>query len=164
MAERPDNLIEDILGNALRRVRVPEPSADFDDRVIAALRARRTWWQALLLAARPVASAAACSLVVMLAALHWALPANSSSSQHPQPAPLSAPVAPAQDTVTLAALNKALDRPDLRFGTIDLLFAASTPPEPAANSRAPANPPPAGRPPAPPKRDSLAPHSEPVLA
>src|SRR5579884_1540625 len=117
MAEPSGERIDEALKQGLRTMAVPDPGSDFDDRVIAAVRARKSWWYLIWDFARPVVSAAACSAVIMLAALHLALqtPSQASDTQVTiQP--------PVQAAITMAALDRALDRPDLRFGTISSLF------------------------------------------
>jgi hypothetical protein len=54
----------------LRDLPTPEPSADFDTRILAALAPRPPWWQAACLTLRPALPAAVCALTVMLALLH----------------------------------------------------------------------------------------------
>ena len=157
------------LRDGLRRIPVPQPGPDFDDRVIAALQVRRrSWWLTLLGFARPMASAAACSLVATLALLHWSLSTPAAKSATPAAVPPPAATAtstPAGEGFTMAALDRALSQPDLREGTIArLLESPETLPDPVLT---PPAPPPASpvRPRKPPdRRDGLAPHRDPFLA
>ncbi|HEX5322158.1 MAG TPA: hypothetical protein VFW40_00130, partial [Capsulimonadaceae bacterium] len=115
-----ENRIAEALREGLRAQPVPQTGADFDDRVLAALR-NRPWWQALWLSARPIVSTAACSMIAMLAILHFSLqPPAPAFNPHPATNP---PLPTGRVGVAMAALDKALDRPDLSFGTISLLLA-----------------------------------------
>lgn len=50
---------------------VPQVSPGFDARVLGALKRRTPWWRTAWPTLRPVLSGAACSLLIMLAVLHW---------------------------------------------------------------------------------------------
>ncbi len=159
--QRDDNQIDGVLRYGLQAQPVPQLGPDFDEIVLAALRSRRPWWQSLWFSARPIVSAAACSMIVMLAVSHWALqpPARVSVSS---PAPVTAPM-PSQAGVTTVMLDKALDQPNLQFGTFARLLEQY---RPNANISPPLRSPRSApsRPPEPRRRDGLAPHREALLA
>src|SRR5437868_1185319 len=70
--ERDDTRADAALREGLALLPVPEVSAGFDSRVFGALRNPTPWWRTIWPTLRPVLSAAACSLLVMLTVLHWA--------------------------------------------------------------------------------------------
>ena len=109
------------LANALRSLPVPAPSADFDDRVLAALRVPVPWWKRLSWrsvrqTAQPLFLSASCSLAVTLLALHLTLSSPVSTPSPPAPAAVSnlaaAPPAP------LPSVDALLDRPNLCAGSL----------------------------------------------
>lgn len=155
-----ENDINRVLRDGLQAQPLPQPEPDFDDRVLKALRSRRPWWQSLWFSVRPVVSTAACSMVVMLAILHWGLKTPEISSFN-HPAPNAAPTS-SQARVTMAMLDKALDQPNLQFGTfarlIELRNSGAEPPALRPPRIAP------GHPPEPRRRDGLAPHRDAILA
>lgn len=165
MSDTKRDPIDQALKDGLRRLSVPEPGSDFDDRVIFALQVRLPWWQALFSFARPMASAAACSLVATLALMHFTL----SSPQSASPAPPAAPSAvsasaPAGQGFTMAALDRALNQPDMRDGTLIRLLTAPPKPSDPLPALPAASPPVPARPPDSSKRDGLAMHQDPFLA
>lgn len=116
---------DEILRQGLRALPVPEPSPDFDARVLAGLREARPWWSRLWEPAKPLLAGASFSLVVTLAGLHWTLTA-----------PEAAPPAYAVPTVAarpVPSLDALLDRPNLSAASLSVYWAArppdSTPPD-----------------------------------
>ena len=102
------------LRGGLRALPVPDVSPDFDARVLNALRAPIPWWQRLWEPARPLLLGASCSLSVTLVLLHWTLtapaprpPFQGGSERSQASAPAHAP-----------SLDRLLDRPDLRAGSL----------------------------------------------
>ena len=114
---------DELLRRGLRALPVPEPSPDFDARVLAGLRDVRPWWHRLWEPARPLLAGTSFSLVVTLACLHWTLMA-----------PVGVP--PAQAISTVAArptpsLDALLDRPNLSAGSLARAWEAPAPTSPA---------------------------------
>lgn len=108
MSELPEEArIEMALREGLRSLPVPDTSPDFAARIHAALRRPVPWWQMLWVHARPVLGAGACSLIGMLALLHW-------TAQMP----LTPPATTLQRTDT-TALNRVLESPSLATASLD---------------------------------------------
>lgn len=131
MREPPDDLrLGSALRDGLRALPVPDVSPDFDARVLDALRAPGPWWQRLWEPARPLLLGASCSLTVTLVLLHWTLTA---------PAPVVGGLERPQASAPARApsLDRLLDRPDLRAGTLAAAWAA---PPPAPSDRRPEPP------------------------
>ena len=127
------------LADALRCLPVPPPSADFDDRVLAALRVSVPWWRRLWQPAQPLLLGASGSLAMTLLLLHLTL-----SGPLPSPAPLAAsPLASAPST-PLPPLDALLDRPNLCAGSF-AAWTAALPAETAAPEEAPHKPEPRRR-------------------
>ena len=105
------------LRDALRRLPVPVTPADFDDRVLAALNAPRSWrqrlsWRRIWQPVQPLLLGTSCSLALTLLLLHFTLSA-------PQAAPASAPPASSNlASAPLPPLDALLDRPNLRAGSL----------------------------------------------
>ncbi len=100
------------LRHGLRGLPTPVPSPDFDDRLLAALRGPRPWWQTLWPQARPVLAGAACSALLTLAALSWSL-------QTPTPAlPAVSAAHAAPRPLDMTALDHLLDRPGLSAASL----------------------------------------------
>ena len=124
MFESPSEpILDEALRAGLRAFSVPEVSAGFDDRILAALHQPLPWWQKLWQPARPLLAGASFSLLVTLIGLHWSL----SAPLHPSPPELGAggPILAAHPAPSLDAL---LDRPNLTAGS--LAFVWNTPPAP----------------------------------
>ncbi len=108
------------LRDALRSLPVPPPSADFDDRVLAALTAPRPWrqrlsWRRVWQPVQPLLLGTSCSLGLTLLLLHITLSA-------PLAVPVSSPPAltnlAGASLVPLPPLDALLDRPNLRAGSL----------------------------------------------
>ncbi len=126
MHDPADNLPDDFplhqaLRDGLHALPVPPVAADFDARVLLALRAPTPWWQP----ARPLLLGASCSLSITLVLLHWTLSV-------PVAAPFShdAPPALAAAPARAPSLDALLDRPDLRAGSLAAAWAAPPPTPP----------------------------------
>ena len=119
------------LTEGLRNLPSPEPSPDFNSRVIEGLRKPEPWWQVVLPRIRPLISGAACSLILTVVIARWALNAPESRAQ----------VHPAAEHSTVA-LEEALDRPDLRAGTLARLSIdrKDVPPIPVSPPAVPKHP------------------------
>lgn len=102
-----EDVINSALRDGLRRVAMPTPSADFDSCVLARLRQPRSWWQNLWDSGRPILAGAACSCIVMLAAVQWTAHGPITS-----PHPFIAPNAIARP-LDMAAVDRLLDNSDL---------------------------------------------------
>ncbi len=106
------------LADALRSLPAPPLPADFDARVLAALRVPVPWWQRLSWrsvwqTAQPLLLGTSCSLGLTLLLLHLTL-----SGSLPAPAPPAAsPLASAPST-PLPPLDALLDQPNLRAGSL----------------------------------------------
>jgi len=107
MCDAPDTLLRD----ALRALPVPQPSADLDARILAALYAPPPWWEALWQAAcreaRPLLAGAACALPVTVLALLWTLHAPVEA----RPAATGPPIAARAQN--MASLDALLDKPNV---------------------------------------------------
>ena len=105
------------LRDALCCLPVPAPSADFDERVLAALRVPLPWWQRLTWRgvwqpAQPLLLGTSCSLGLTLLLLHLTLSSPISAPPLPAVQNAAAPAAP------LPPLDALLDRPNLRAGSL----------------------------------------------
>lgn len=70
MSDSERNSLDAMLVDGLRRVDIPEPAADFDARVRAALEhGSRPWWSVALVTVRPAMTSALCALCVTFALL-----------------------------------------------------------------------------------------------
>ena len=134
MPEPPDDLtLRQSLRDGLHALPVPSIAPDFDARVLDALRAPLPWWRRVWEPARPLLLGASCSLSVTLVLLHWTLAA-------PRP-PILAQLHPTggheQESVQAGvqsrgrapSLDRLLDRPDLRAGSLAAAWA-TRPPDP----------------------------------
>ena len=136
------NLPEDArLADALRSLPVPPVSADFDDRVLAALRVPRPWWRRLTWrgawqSAQPLLLGASCSLALTLLLLHLTL-------SGPLPVPAPAAVSPLA-AVPLPPIDALLDRPNLCAGSL-AAWPAALPAEAAPPEESPRKPEPRRR-------------------
>ncbi len=118
---------DDILRETLRALPVPEPSPDFDARVLVGLGDARPWWIRLWEPARPLLAGASFSLVLTLALLHWTLIA-------PISAPPQAAIGPSLAARPLPSLDALLDRPNLSAASLAQAWT-STPLESPADRR-----------------------------
>ena len=82
----PQNFGPPTLADALRSLPVPAPSADFDARVLAALRVPRPWWRRVWQPIQPLLLGASGSLAVTLLLLHFTL-SGPPAAPSPTPAP-----------------------------------------------------------------------------
>ena len=117
------------LGEALRSLPVPLPSADFDDRVLAALRRPTPWWRRLWQPAQPLLLGASGSLAVTLLLLHFTL--NSPLSP-PSQTPVSVQNLAAAPPASLPSVDALLDRPGLCAGSLTAAWNSPILPEPVA--------------------------------
>ena len=102
------------LSEALRGLPTPEPSADFDDCVLAALHVPVPWWRRLWQPAKPLLLGTSCSLGVTLLLLHLTLSAPvSAPAFSPTTLPLSAAA-----SKPMPPLDALLDRPNLCAGSL----------------------------------------------
>ncbi len=132
--------IDPKLTEALRSLPVPAPSADFDDRILLALRApvpwhRRLTWRSIWQPARPLLLSASGSLALTLLLLHLTLNGPVSA-----PPPASAAAASSLAAAPLPSVDALLDRPNLCAGSL-----AAWPAEAAAPEKAPRKPEPRRR-------------------
>ena len=102
------------LADALRSLPVPPPSADFDSRVLAALRVPLPWWRRLWQPVQPLLLGASGSLAVTLLLLHFTL---SGPQTVPSPTPISARNLAAAPSA-LPSVDALLDRPGLCAGSL----------------------------------------------
>ncbi len=115
----PNSTPEDAaLRDALRSLPVPPPSADFDDRVLAALNAPRPWrqrlsWRRVWQPVQPLLLGTSCSLGLTLLLLHLML-----SAPLAVPAPPALTNLAAAPSTPLPPLDALLDRPNLRAGSL----------------------------------------------
>src|SRR5438552_494397 len=140
--ERDDARADAALRGGLADLPVPVISPGFDSRVLGTLRRPTPWRTTICPTLRPVLSAAACSLLVMLTVLHWAsiVPLESRAPH----SSLSANVASSSDSeaarkeiVRDADVPNALDSPYLSAASLlplnaPRLEALVTPAAPAA--------------------------------
>jgi hypothetical protein len=113
------------LREGLRSLPVPEPSAAFDARILAALKDDRPAWLRFWVTIRPTFSAAACSLALTLAFIHWS--SMTSVAQLPT----------SQASGTPVQLNEqALDTSNLTGATLLRLSTILQAPPPAVGSPA----------------------------
>jgi len=95
------------LREGLRALPAPEPSTDFEPRVLAALRTPEPWWRIVLPRIRPLISGVACSLILTVVLAQWALHAPESRTQAVSTGARSA-----------VAVDEVLDHGDLRGGSL----------------------------------------------
>lgn len=112
------------LRDALRSLPVPAASADFDARVLAALRVPAPWWQRLTWRGiwqpvQPLLLGTSCSLGLTLLLLHLTLSAPLAVPALSPPALTNLAAAP------LPPLDALLDRPNLRAGSLAAWNSAS---------------------------------------
>ena len=111
------------LADALRSLPAPALPADFDERVLAALRVPAPWWRRVWQQAQPLVLGTSCSLALTLLLLHLTLSAPAAPMLPAAPANLAAaPSAP------MPPLDVLLDRPNLCAGS--LASAWTSPPAP----------------------------------
>jgi len=133
MRDQPDDLYLDrVLRDGLGALPVPDPSPDFDARVLLALRAPTPWWQRLWQPARPLLLGASCSLAVTLVLLHWTLSAPTAA-----PFPSAAPPGLAATPARAPSLDAVLDRSDLRAGSLAAVWTAPLPAPPDSRPQPP---------------------------
>ena len=121
---------DDVLRETLRALSVPEPSPDFDARVLAGLRESRPWWHRLWEPARPLLAGASFSLAITLALLHWTLTA-------PVAAPPQAAAVSNVAARPLPPLDALLDRPNLSAGSLAQAWTDAPPEMPPDRRPAP---------------------------
>ena len=117
------------LADALRSLPVPPPSADFDARVLAALRVPVPWWRRLWQPVQPLLLGASGSLAVTLLLLHFTL---SGPPTAPSPTPASVQNIAAAPPTPLPSVDALLDRPGLCAGSLKTAWNSPLPPEPAS--------------------------------
>lgn len=132
------------LAGALRGLPVPPLSADFDDRVLAALRVpvpwqRRLTWRGVWQPVRPLLAGASCSLALTLLLLHLTL-----SGPLPAPVPPAAFPLASVPSAPLPPVDALLDRPNLCAGSL-AAWTAALPAGAAAPEEAPRQPEPRRR-------------------
>ena len=127
-----DFSLDSALRDSLRALPVPEPSPEFDSRVLAALSTPPSQWLRFWEPARPLLLGVSCSLAVTLFALHWTL-----SAPLTVPLPSTAPPALASAPHPMPSLDALLDRPNLSAGCLADVWAA---PPPAPPNRRPEPP------------------------
>lgn len=116
------------LADALRSLPVPPPPADFDDRVLAALRVPIPWWRCFWQPAQPLLLGASGSLAVTLLLLHFTL---SGPPMAPTLAPASMQNLAAAPPASLPSVDALLDRPGLCAGSLTAPWNSPLLPEPA---------------------------------
>ena len=116
------------LADALRSLPVPPPAADFDVRVLAALRVPVPWWRRLWQPIQPLLLGASGSLAVTLLLLHFTL---SGPQTAPTPAPVSVQNLAAAPPASLPSVDALLDRPGLCAGSLTAAWPSPLPSEPA---------------------------------
>ena len=129
------------LADALRGLPTPPPSADFDDRVFAALRVPVPWWRRGWQTVQPLLLGASGSLAVSLLLLHFAL---AGPQTVPMPPPVSVQNLAAAPPASLPSVDALLDRPGLCAGSLTAAWNGALPPEPASE-QAPRKPEPRRR-------------------
>ena len=123
---------ERALTEGLRNLSAPEPSADFNSRVLEALQRPEPWWQFILPRLRPLVSGAVCAIILTIVLTKAAL--NSPDS--------SPTVSPARAEHAVLA-EDALDQPDLKAGSFARLATDREPariPTPSAPESASRHP------------------------
>lgn len=123
------------LREGLQAVPTPELSGEFDNRVLSALRQQRPWWQAMLPGLKPMIAGAACSLVLALTLVRWAVNAPMTKTVHSRTAKaptISGTAAASVDahrSVTSATPNPEdlLDRSDLTASSLARLYMGRLP-------------------------------------
>ena len=104
------------LADALRSLPVPPLSADFDNRVLTALRVPVPWWRRFWQPAQPLLLGASGSLALTLLLLHFTL---SGPPTAPSPTPASVQnLAAASSSGSLPSVDALLDRPGLCAGSL----------------------------------------------
>ena len=132
MFESPSEpILDEALRTSLRALSVPEVSAGFDDRILAALHQPMPWWQRLWQPARPLLAGASFSLLVTLIGLHWSL----SAPLHPFPPELGAGGPPILAAHPAPSLDALLDRPNLTAGSLAFVWNAPPAPTPQPGTR-----------------------------
>ncbi len=116
------------LADALRSLPVPPPSAEFDDRVLAALRVPIPWWRRGWQTVQPLLLGASGSLAVSLLLLHFTLSGPPSA---PSPVPISVQNLAAAPPASLPSVDALLDRPGLCAGSLTAAWNSPPLPEPA---------------------------------
>ena len=126
MYKLPDDFaLGQSLRDGLHALPVPAVAPDFDARVLAALRAPTPWWRRVWEPARPLLLGASCSLSVTLVLLHWTLTAPA-----PRPHPNKTSILGGQEQESVQSrepartLDRLLDRPGLRAGSLAAAWAA----------------------------------------
>ena len=126
MRELPDDFdLGSALRDGLHTLPVPLVAPDFDARVLDALRAPLPWWRRAWEPARPLLLGASCSLSVTLVLLHWTLTAPA-----PRPHPNKTSILGGQEQESVQSrepartLDRLLDRPGLRAGSLAAAWAA----------------------------------------
>ena len=134
MRELPDDFdLGSALRDGLHTLPVPLVAPDFDARVLDALRAPLPWWRRVWEPARPLLLGASCSLSVTLVLLHWTLTAPA-----PRPHPNKTSIlggheqeqVQARRPVRAPSLDRLLDRPDLRAGSLAAAWTTFPAPPP----------------------------------
>ena len=115
------------LADALRSLPPPPLPADFDARVLAALRVPVPWWRRLWQPIQPLLLGASGSLAVTLLLLHFTL---SSPPAAPMPASRSVQNLAATPPTSLPSVDALLDRPGLCAGSLTAAWNSPLPPEP----------------------------------
>ncbi len=130
------------LAHALRSQPIPPASADFDDRVLAALRVPIPWWRRWWQPVQPLLLGASGSLAVTLLLLHFTL-----TGPQTAPAPTSASVQnlAAAPPISLPSVDALLDRPGLCAGSLTATWNSSPLLPDAAPEPAPRKPEPRRR-------------------
>jgi hypothetical protein len=126
-----ETTLEAALRNGLRALPVPSVSADFDERILAALHGPKPLWLRLWQPARPLLAGASFSLLVTLVGLHWSL----SAPVNPSPAELGAGRPSILATRPLPSLETLLDRPNLTAGSLAYAWNAPSIPTPQPGAR-----------------------------
>ena len=122
----PPNFIPPTLADALRSLPVPPLSADFDNRVLAALRVPVPWWRRFWQPAQPLLLGASGSLAVTLLLLHFTL---TGPLPAPSPTPVTVQNIAAAPPTPLPSVDALLDRPGLCAGSL-AAWNSPLPPEP----------------------------------
>jgi hypothetical protein len=108
---------DEVLRESLRAIPSPAVSSDFDAHVLEALSQPEPWWRQWWASLRPTLAAMCCSLVVTLIVVSWTLNAPSTiPSVAPQPV----------SHTDLAAVDRALNSPNLRADTLQRISRDAT--------------------------------------